>query len=80
VENLGCGLVLKNLFDHTAATEKLRRLLDSQEIAHACRTVRDRMTPGPTACSRAADAIEEVSSSVRAARHAPLPSIRKIAS
>jgi rhamnosyltransferase subunit B len=60
VERLGCGLVEKNLVDSAAATEKLRRLLRSLEIARACRTVRDRIEPGPSACGRAADVVEEL--------------------
>jgi rhamnosyltransferase subunit B len=80
VEKLGCGLVGKGRLDNATAADKLRQLLRSPEIAHTCRTLRDRMVPGPTACSRAADAIEKVWHSARPGRYAPPPSMQRIAS
>lgn len=59
-ENLGCALVEKNLRNSTAATEKLRRLLEAPSVARASRALRDRIVSGSTACSRDADVIEEV--------------------
>jgi rhamnosyltransferase subunit B len=76
VEKLGCGLAEKDLLNNPAATEKLQRLLRSPGTARACRTVQERMTPGPAACACAADAIEEVWSSARQLRessHRPGP-------
>lgn len=69
VEALGCGLVEKNPSNNAGATDKLRRLLRSPEIAHACRTVRSRIASGPAACSRAVDVIEEVWHSTRITPH-----------
>jgi rhamnosyltransferase subunit B len=60
VEALGCGMVEKNLRGSEGATEKLRQLLHSPQIANACRAAQDRVVPGSTACGRAADLIEEV--------------------
>ncbi len=80
IEKLGCGLGEKNLRDNASATEKLGRLLRSPEIAHACQTLRDRMAPGPRACSRATDVIEDLWHSTHLARHAPSSSIQSIAS
>jgi rhamnosyltransferase subunit B len=68
VENLGCGLVERNFLNSAATTEMLLRLLRSADIAHAARSLQDRVIPGPTACSRAVDAIEEVWHSARLAR------------
>jgi rhamnosyltransferase subunit B len=79
VERLGCGLVEKNCFDSAAATDKLRQLLRSPEVAQACRPLRDRVAPGARACSRAADVIEEVWLSAHLAHLAP-PSSRRMAS
>lgn len=59
VERLGCGRVLKNNLDSRAMVENLRCLLTSPQVRDACRSVRLRMEPGATACSRAADVIEE---------------------
>lgn len=60
VEKLGCGLASRSALGVAGAAEMLRRMQRSPEIAHACRNLRDRMVPGPMACSRAADTIEEV--------------------
>jgi UDP:flavonoid glycosyltransferase YjiC (YdhE family) len=80
VEKLGCGLVGKGLLDNANAAEKLRQLLRSPEITNTSRTLRDRMMPSRTACSHAADAIEEVWLSSRPGRYAPPPSMQRIAS
>jgi rhamnosyltransferase subunit B len=61
VEALGCGLVQKDLLDIEGTIEKLRRLLHYPEVAHACRTLRDRIPSRRVACSRAVDLIEESS-------------------
>lgn len=77
VERLGCGLAERNLSDSKAATEKVRRLLEAPEIIHACRSWRDRMVPGPKACSRAADLIEELWHTAPHAGSAPGAPIQK---
>jgi rhamnosyltransferase subunit B len=80
VERLGCGLAVKGPLDKTAAIEKVQRLLQSAEIADACRNLRERMVSGPAACARAADAIEEVWRSARPAHHVPPSFMHRIAS
>lgn len=75
VQQLGCGLDGKGI--RGDAAEKLRQLLRSPEIAQACRALRDRIPPGSAACSRAADAVEEIWESA----HVPRPSsMQRIAS
>lgn len=64
IRNLGCGVIGKNLSDHQALAEQLRCLLHAPEIANACRSLQRRMIPGPSACTHAADLIEQVRGSV----------------
>jgi rhamnosyltransferase subunit B len=59
VERLGCGRVQKSHLDSRAMAENLRYLLTSPQVRDACRSVQIRMEAGATACSRAADFIEE---------------------
>jgi rhamnosyltransferase subunit B len=66
VENLGCGIELKQA-GSKALEDSLNGLLTSQEIKLNCLRVRDRMEPGSVACGRAADIIEGALREKRAA-------------
>ncbi|MFC5742974.1 glycosyltransferase [Dyella tabacisoli] len=59
VERLGCGITLENPVDISAMTDKLRQLLQTDR-SPACHTVQTLMRPGPIACGRAADVIEQI--------------------